>query len=200
MISQTVRIGEVPPAMMGFVPPLMRRRLSPLQRMVFTLADALTEGGKVRCPLFFASRDGEDSLTRKLVESYNAAGDVSPGRFSTSVYNAAPGLYSILTENRASYGALAAGEETVECGLLEAVLAAGERVWIHAEETEGGYGCGARFADPAAGVQGRAVSCLAGDPSRPPLTFAAVADFLSGTCNRLEGRYLTLVEGDGTIE
>ena len=192
IVRQTVRIGAVAPEAVAFVPPLMRRRLSPLQRIFFALANTLTEGRETACPIFFASRDGEDGLTQKLVEAFNATGDVSPGRFSTSVYNAAPGLWSVHAGNRASYSAMAAGEETVECGLLEALLADGERFWIYAEETGGAYGCGAIFADAG---EGESVTCLAGDPSRPPMDFDAVTAFLLGRCDRLDGRYVTLMVG-----
>ena len=75
----------------SFVPPLVRRRLSPLQKIFFALAKVVEEG--LSASTVFASRDGEDALTRRTVEDFQADGSVSPHRFSSSVYNASPGLW-----------------------------------------------------------------------------------------------------------
>ena len=180
---------------LSFVPPLQRRRLSSLQRVMFSICQDLA-GGERDYTLFFASRDGEYRLTHRLVDDYREEGEVSPLRFSTSVYNAAPGLFSVFTGNRSAYSALAAGEETVECGLLEALLERGNRLWVYAEETGGGYGCGAMLADEP-GV-GTPLLLTPGEARRPLLTFDAVKAFLGGEGRRLEGRYLTLEVTEGS--
>ena len=179
----------------SFVPPMQRRRLSLLQKVMFAISQELI-GEEKDYTVFFSSRDGEYQLTRRLVHDFRDGGDVSPGRFSTSVYNAAPGLFSVFTQNQQSYSALAAGEETVECGLLEAICEQGPRLWVYAEETGGGYGCGAFLSD---GPEGVPVRCTAGDPARTPLTFAAAADFLEGRSRRLAGRYVTLEVAEGNV-
>ena len=79
------------PVDVSFAPPPLRRRLSPLQRLFFSLANGLGPGANET--IVFASRDGEDTLTRRIVADYADGGSVSPQRFSTSVYNAAPGLW-----------------------------------------------------------------------------------------------------------
>ena len=190
---QLVRKDFVPDV--SFVPPLQRRRLSLLQKVMFAISQTLTEG-EGDYTVFFSSRAGEYQLTRRLVHDFRESGDVSPGRFSTSVYNAAPGLFSVFTQNQKSYSALAAGEETVECGLLEALCEHGPRLWVYAEETDGGYGCGAFLSDAPEGIP---VQCTAGDRSRAPLTFASVCDFLEGRTRRLEGRYMTLEVAEGSV-
>lgn len=211
----------------SFVPPLTRRRLSPLQRIALALFREAS-GDARGCELFFSSRDGEISLTRRLVEDFNAGLGVSPGRFSSSVYNAAPGIWSILAKDRAPYSALAAGPETIECGLLEATAAPPRlrladcglprasqsaarnpqsascnqaerrepplRLWAYAEETGGGYGVAALFADSAPGAR---IECRAGGASREPIGFAAAADFFAGRSAALEGRFITLVRAEG---
>lgn len=137
LASRVLRPGETPDIL--FVPPLLRRRLSPLQRIFFHLANFPDQPQPKR--IVFASRDGEDALTRRIVEDFQADGSVSPNRFSTSVYNAAPGLWSVFTGNTATYTAVAAGRETVKCGLLEALLPAETpTLFVAAEETEGGHG------------------------------------------------------------
>lgn len=179
--------GETPDV--SFIPPLVRRRLSPLQKLYFALASTV-EGERLAASAVFASRDGEDSLTRRIVESFNDDGSVSPHRFSASVYNAAPGLWSVHTKNRAPYTAIAAGDGTLEAGLLEALTGVAPSLFVYAEETNGGYGAAIRFDDTG----NRRLELSAGDPSRPFLTFDALVAFLNGTTPRLSGRWLTVTQ------
>ena len=54
--------ASLPPgaeADVSFVPPLVRRRLSPLQKLFFSLARSV--GVEPPLPVVFASRDGEDT-------------------------------------------------------------------------------------------------------------------------------------------
>lgn len=172
----------------GFVPPLARRRLSPLQKIFFALAKSVG-GGSGDEETVFASRNGEDTLTRRIVEDFHADGSVSPNRFSTSVYNAAPGLWSVQTKNRAAYTAIAAGDDTVECGLLEALLEpAKPKLLIVAEETGGGTGAAVRFGDGG----GRAVVLGDGDAAAAPVSLADFRSFLVGERHALCGRWLSL--------
>ena len=137
LARKTLKRGEAPDV--AFVPPLLRRRLSPLQKIFFHLANL--EGAPEPAAVVFASRDGEDTLTRRIVEDFHADGGVSPQRFSTSVYNAAPGLWSVFRKLKAPYTAVAAGDETVKCALLEALGSNLSPVlFVYAEETEGGHG------------------------------------------------------------
>lgn len=135
---RVLKPGEPPDV--SFVPPLLRRRLSPLQKAFFHLANFGPDAPAPR-NVVFASRDGEDALTRRIVADFRADGSVSPHRFSSSVYNAAPGLWSVFTKNVAPYTAVAAGDETVRCALLEALGAAvTPTLLVCAEETGGGHG------------------------------------------------------------
>ena len=114
----------------SFVPMMTRRRLSPVERAalhvawkVFERPDdtpevALPEKGTV--PVVFASRWGEIGTTLKLMRQMHIEGEMSPAAFSSSVHNAAPGAWSLLTKNTAPYTAIAARERTYEMGLLEA--------------------------------------------------------------------------------
>ena len=179
--------GELPDV--SFSPPIMRRRLSPLQKLFFALAHSVESSAPATT--VFASRDGEDLLTRRIVDEFHADGTVSPQRFSSSVYNAAPGLWSVLTRNRAPYTAIAAGEDTIECGLLELFMhgAQSPATLVYAEETGGGYGF-ALALGAAAGA--RLFDVSAGDASRPAITFSDAKAFLSGESRELAGRWLTL--------
>ena len=181
----------------SFVPPLVRRRLSPLQRAGFALAHEIAPAGAPDAPpsytLHFSSQDGEFQLSHRLCRDYNDGLGVSPARFSSSVYNAMPGLYSILTKNTASYNAVAAGVDSAECGLLEALLddTSGLRLWIHAEETDCGRGMAALLSSapaPGAVVIVRAPAT----PGAQHGNLAALARFLRGEADVFNGALFTL--------
>lgn len=176
--------GSVPDV--SFVPPLLRRRLSPLQRLFFALAREVGAGDADW--IVFASRDGEDTLTRRIVTDFHADGTVSPHRFSASVYNAAPGLWSVFSGNRAPYTAVAGGGDSIECGLLELLAGAGgNAVLVYAEETEGGCGAALRIGPPDGG--GRRIEVTDGGDGEDAVGFCDFADFLSGNRRELLGRW-----------
>lgn len=177
--------GEIPDV--SFVPPLVRRRFSPLQKIFFSLANAV-EKSPAECSVF-STRDGEDTLTRRIVDEFHDDGTVSPHRFSSSVYNAAPGLWSVFTKNKAPYSAVAAGDDSIECGLLEMLAATKSALYVYAEETDGGYGA-SFFVDN--GLPGRRIEVTEGDPSQEPVSFSRFVDFLSGATDILKGRWITM--------
>lgn len=182
-----LRAGDAS-AGVDFVPPIMRRRLSPLQKIFFSLAHAVEVAPSAAT--VFASRDGEDALTRRIVADFNDDGSVSPQRFSASVYNAAPGLWSVFTKNRAPYTATASGADSLECGLLETLFAARPALFVYAEETGGGYGSAVVLGEPSEGA--RTVRVASGNPSRQPVAFEDFAAFLEGRIPALEGRWIAL--------
>lgn len=185
--AAVLRAGETPD--LSFVPPLVRRRLSPLQKIYFSLARQV-EGDPSRCTVF-VSKEGEDSLTRRIVDSFRADGTVSPCRFSASVYNAAPGLWSVQTKNTAPYTAIAAGDDSIECGLLELLDGPLPALFVTAEEVAGGYGAAFRLEDAP---QGRAIEIGRAPSAGEPISFEALASFLSGRTRALTGRWLTVRE------
>jgi len=137
-----LRRGEEPDV--SFVPPLARRRLSPLQKAFFHLARM--EGAPEPANVVFASRFGEDHLTRKIVEDFNSTGAVSPKVFSSSVYNASPGTWSVFAKCRAAYTAIAAGADTVRCANIEAKgMDKGPVLLVCAEELGGCRGFSVLF-------------------------------------------------------
>lgn len=169
------------------VPPASRRRLSPLQKVFFHLAAQVETQPSENT--VFASQFGEISLTNRLVEEFNAEDAVSPNRFSTSVYNAAPGLWSVATKNPAPYTAIAAAEDTIECALLELRNSPARQMFIYVEEYPNTYGLALLF-----GKGGRSVRLTTHprNESAAPLTFAALCDFLRGTLSPINGRFLSL--------
>lgn len=179
---------------LSFVPPVQRRRLSPLQQRYFAMAGIVTQGIPATYNVVFATQKGEDTLTRKLVEAFNADGDVSPMRFSTSVYNAAPGLFSIFSKNETSYRAIAAGDETIDCSLLDAVLMGERTLWVYGEENGVTPTLGLLL-EPDSGdrlQEAIAYEYGEGDPTAPMLTPSDVEAFFKGETACLRSRYFTL--------
>ena len=169
----------------SFVPPLVRRRLSPIQKVYFALANLAEE--EAASSVVFASSDGEVSLTRRLQEEFELDGAVSPHKFSASVYNAAPGLWSVFTKNNAKYTAVVARDDSIEVGLLEALTSEFPSLLVYAEEDEGGYGVSVYFSSRE-GVEIKYSFDASIDAA--PISFHAFVDFLEGRINVLQGRYM----------
>lgn len=185
---------------LSFVPPIQRRRLSAVQAHTFAIAHELTQGLPPEItrniPLIFALHYGEYTLTRRIVHDFQTLGEVSPTRFSTSVYNAAPGLYSIFTQNTAPYTAIAGGENTTETGLLEALTTPGLRLWILADEPCAPDACamGALLDDAPNATAAFSATRLPGSPNAPAATPAlALKQFFLQERPLLQTRTFTLV-------
>ena len=100
---------------------MFRRKLSPLSRIVFTTVNSLRDTSVLEdCPLIFASRHGELDLSLKLIDSIVNVETVSPAGFSMSVHNSIAGLLSIHYKNTEAMTAIAAGQDTLKMGILEA--------------------------------------------------------------------------------
>lgn len=172
---------------LGFVPPMTRRRFSPLQKVVFMLLHALLPP-LCKPKVVFASRDGEVKLTHDIVETFNSDFAVSPWKFSSSVYNAAPGLYSVFSANYSTYTAIAAGDETIENSLIEALID-GDAAWCYAEEEGGGYGAAVKFGN---GGAGKKIAVEDGEFSCTPIAFEELKEFLEGRKDFLAGKWISL--------
>lgn len=102
-----------------------KRGTSRITRMLAEVATQAAQGAELtKTPIIFASAWGEiETMIDLLNQIVDGAEGLSPLRFKNSVHNAASGLLSIASKNRAFSTAIAAGTETVECGLLEAFSA-----------------------------------------------------------------------------
>jgi hypothetical protein len=176
------------PCDLGFVPPMTRRRFSPLQKVAFALLNAV-DREKSELKMVFASRDGELKLTHDIVEAFNADASVSPWKFSSSVYNAAPGLYSVFSSNHSTYTAIAACDETIENSLIEALME-DEVLWCYAEEEGEGLGAAMRIGSGSGG--GDRIALEDGDFSLPPIGFEDLCAFLEKRTSVLAGKRISL--------
>ena len=126
--------ADAPKPDVSFVPPMERRRLTQLEKAALSVAWKAS-GGKIDCPVVFASRWGEIGTTLKLMRQMHDEGEMSPAGFSNSVHNAAPGHLSLLAKDKAPYTAIAAGPDTYDMGLLEASTYPGRVLFVYAEES-----------------------------------------------------------------
>ena len=70
--------------------------------------------------LIFCSRFGNLETLTALLRSIGLGEPVSPMAFSGSVHNAAPGMVGQIRKEKIAHTALAAGDETLRAGLVEA--------------------------------------------------------------------------------
>ena len=118
----------------SFIPSLIRRRMSQVEKIsawLYNNSQVSTKDYKT----VFSSNHGEWQTTSKLIEHYHYEKEFLPSKFSTSVHNAFCGILSILTKNRSSYTAIASGEDSIENGIIEAVLYSCSTLFIYADES-----------------------------------------------------------------
>ena len=130
--------GEAKDPPLDFLAPRERRRLTPLEKAAISVAwralEPIRAAGEAMPRVVFASRWGEIGTTFKLMHQMYEEGEMSPAGFSNSVHNAAPGHLSLLTGNRSSYTAIAAGPKSYEMGLVEVASYNGKVLFVYAEE------------------------------------------------------------------
>ena len=112
--------GDEVPAL-AQMPAMMRRRIERLGRAALQTAYEALEDAAQPCPAVFASRYGDMRRSIELMRQLAEEGAVSPTAFSVSVHNAFAALFSIARGDRSNYSAVAAGAETAESALVEAV-------------------------------------------------------------------------------
>ncbi|MBE4753333.1 beta-ketoacyl synthase chain length factor [Corallococcus sp. ZKHCc1 1396] len=101
------------------MPAMMRRRVDRLGRIALQATYA-AHADAPEAPVLFASRYGDLGRSLELLTQLARSEPLSPTSFSLSVHNAIGALYSIARGDTSAYGAIAAGEETVEAAFTEA--------------------------------------------------------------------------------
>lgn len=124
---------ESPTPDVSFIPPLARRRLTDLEKAALAVSHLTYPHGE-EIPVVFASRWGEIGTTLKLIGQFNSENEMSPAAFSTSVHNAAPGMMSLRESNRSSYTAIAASDDSLKNGFIEALAMRTRLLFVYAEE------------------------------------------------------------------
>lgn len=102
------------------VPAMLRRRFSRLTKMALQVAFNCVEQGR-QMQTVFCSPHGEIHRTQGLLSEIAAAEAMSPMGFSLSVHNTASGFYSIVSKDKSASISIAAGNDSLEFALLDAV-------------------------------------------------------------------------------
>lgn len=119
------------------LPAGLRRRLPRLGKMALRVAMDINPDFSPR--VIFSSRNGNVTQMLGLLESLARDEPLSPTAFGMSVHNSLAGMLSIISRNRESHTAIAAGAESFCFGLLEAVTSLQEDpsapvLLLHADE------------------------------------------------------------------
>jgi Beta-ketoacyl synthase, N-terminal domain len=102
-----------------------RRRISPIVRLAFQIAEAATQSCHIpaeQLACVYASADGDLSIAHRIYTALATTPRVvSPTDFHNSVHNAAAGYWSIASGARGPSTAIAAFDHSFATGLLEAL-------------------------------------------------------------------------------
>ena len=99
-------------------PAVLRRRITGIGQRALQAAWSLPASHDA--PIVFASRDGECARTISILDTLDHPDRFSPADFSLSVHHALAGLLSIARGNHAAHSSVAAGRDSLWCGVLEA--------------------------------------------------------------------------------
>lgn len=102
------------------VPRMLQRRLSPLARAVFCVADQCIKSNEI-LPVVFSSAHGELSKSLEMLKTIQANEELSPTAFSLSVHNAIAGLFSIAYGNSQDITVIAPGLEGIAPAFIDAI-------------------------------------------------------------------------------
>ena len=170
--------GEPMPAL-AEMPAMQRRRLERLGRMALQVAWRLQPQPEPEVPVVFSSRHGDISRTFQMLRDLARGEPLSPTHFGLSTHNAVIAQYSIARGLTGNYLATAAGRESPEAAITEALglLAdgAGSVVVVHCDdrtpedyagyrdEPEAGYAWAWRLRQPGAGEPALSLLPAAGE-------------------------------------
>ncbi|KAA2285942.1 beta-ketoacyl synthase chain length factor [Arenimonas fontis] len=112
--------GEPVPAL-AEMPAMQRRRLGTLGRLALQVAWRCQPEAEAGLPMVFASRHGDIHRTQEMLDGLARGEPLSPTQFGLSTHNAIAAQYSIARGMTGNYLAVAAGEASVEAGVVEAL-------------------------------------------------------------------------------
>ncbi|MEX1036429.1 MAG: beta-ketoacyl synthase chain length factor [Sneathiella sp.] len=101
------------------LPAGLRRRLSRIGKIALRVA--MDVGTQENPRVVFSSRNGNVTQMLSLLQSLSVEEPVSPTGFGMSVHNSLAGMLSIVSRNRESHTAIAAGGESLCLGVIEAL-------------------------------------------------------------------------------
>lgn len=112
--------GDPLPAL-SEMPAMQRRRLERLGRMALQVAWRLQPQPEPDVPVVFSSRHGDITRTFQMLRDLARGEPLSPTHFGLSTHNAVIAQYSIARGLTGNYLATAAGRESAEAAVIEAL-------------------------------------------------------------------------------
>jgi len=100
------------------VPKFLQRRLSPLARAVFKVAENCMDQ-PTSLPVVLSSSHGEICKSLEMLKTIQRGEELSPTAFSLSVHNAIAGLFSIAYNNRQEFTVIAPCQEGIAAAFAE---------------------------------------------------------------------------------
>lgn len=110
----------------SFVPMLIRRKLSLIDKISIKTISEVFEPDIDE--IIFASQYGSIDKMKSIIKQYSEDNEVSPFAFSSSVHNYFVGLFSLINKITTPYNALAAGENSLSAGLINAIISNKKKV------------------------------------------------------------------------
>lgn len=104
----------------SFLPMLVRRKLSQIDKMVFSILNKLYN--ETIDNIIFSSQYGEFDRLNEIISQYQTDNMVSPIKFSASVHNYSPAAFSQMKKITNAYNAISAGNESLETGICTAII------------------------------------------------------------------------------
>lgn len=102
----------------NLAPKLLQRRLSPLARAVFKVAESCMDKPN-SLPVVLSSSHGEICKSLEMLKTIQREEELSPTAFSLSVHNAIAGLFSIAYNNRQEFTVIAPCQEGIASAFAE---------------------------------------------------------------------------------
>lgn len=124
--NENQQASDAAPAL-SFIPAMQRRRLSRPARMAIEVAVNCLAGERADY-LVWSSRHGDSVKTLSSLDNLYNSNTLSPTAFSTSVHNAAVGLYAILCTDTTPALSLSAGSESLSQACWEAASLLGSGI------------------------------------------------------------------------
>ncbi len=121
------------------LPPVMKRRMSRLDKCVYCLLDKTFDDKTQH--IIFSSQYGEAERLLKMLKQYTFESELSPNMFMASVHNFPLGFYLLNKQKSVSYSAESASSESLQMGLLNAVISQYENnVFCYSDVFENNFG------------------------------------------------------------
>ena len=104
----------------SFLPMMVRRKLSKLDKIVFSLLENIYQEDVDN--IILSSQYGEFDRLNEIISQYTEENMVSPIKFSASVHNYSVAAFSQMKKITNAYNAISAGRDSLSTGIISAII------------------------------------------------------------------------------